>query len=574
MALTNEKISAIFAEIGEYLAMQNIPFKPRAYQKVAEAIESLEEPVEDIYKKGGLKAIQEIPGVGESIGEKIEELILTGKIAYHEKLKIKIPVDLASLTRVPGLGPKSIRTLYQKLGIKNLKDLENAARAGNIRELEGFGSRKEEKILKNIAFAETAMERVPLGHVMPLIREIENRFKNLKYVDRVEVAGSARRRKETIGDIDILVISEQADDVMEYVSSMSDVTEIIGRGGTKTSVRISNEMQLDVRVVPRESYGAALNYFTGSKDHNVAMRKVAVEKGYKLNEYGLFKGKKIIARREEEDIYKALGLEYIEPELRENSGEIDASRKKSLPKLIGYNEILGDLQVQTDWSDGANSIYEMAVAAKSRGLKYLVVTDHTKNLTVAGGLDEKRLKSQWAEIDKVNKKMGGTFRVLKGTECDILKDGSLDLSDEALGGCDVVGISVHSYFDLPEKEQTERIVRAMENPNADILFHPTGRVLGKRKAIDLDMDFLMARAKRTGTVLEINSFPDRLDLKDEYIRKCVEMAIPMSIDTDAHSEKHFELLEYGISQARRGWAEKKDIVNAWPVKEFLSRLKK
>ena len=333
---------------------------------------------------------------------------------------------------------------------------------------------------------------------------------------------------------------------------------------------------MDVRAVPRESYGAALNYFTGSKDHNVKLRQIAIDKGYKLSEYGLFKGKRQIAGQTEKDLYEALGMAYIEPELRENTGEIEFSKKDNLPKLIGYGDLKGDLQVQSNWTDGANSIEEMAKAAVKIGLEYIAVTDHTKRLAVTGGLDEKKIQKQWREIDRINSKIQMTnskFRILKGTECDILKDGSLDLPDEILAKLDVVGVSTHSYFNLPRKAQTERLKRAMRNPNVDIIFHPTGRVLMKRDAYELDMDDIIKTAKATGTILEVDAYPDRLDLKDEYVKKCVESGVKLAVDSDAHSYTHFEYLEYGIAQARRGWATKDDIINAWPLGKMLKTFK-
>ena len=574
--MTNSEIAKILYEISEYLEMDDIPFKPRAYQKVAETLESLEEDVREIYKRGGLKAIGEIPGVGVSIAEKIEELLKTGRLKYYEALKKKAPVDLATLTRIEGLGPKSIKRLYQEFKIKNLADLEKAAKAGKIRNLEGFGEKSEEKILKGIEFLKKSGSRFILGFVMPQIRVIEERLRKLKEVDELVVAGSVRRKKETIGDVDILVISKKPKPVMEYFVNMPEVINVYAHGETKSMIKLKNGLDVDIRVVPRESYGAALNYFTGSKEHNVALREIASKSGYKLNEYGLFRGKKQIAGRTEEDLYKALGMDYIEPEMRENSGEIELAKKHALPQLIDYGDLMGDLQVQTNWTDGANSIFEMAKAAIKIGLKYIVITDHTKRLAMAHGLDEKRIQEQWKEIDEVNKKFKVSsvkFWVLKGSECDILKDGSMDLPDKILAKLDVVGASVHSFFNLSREEQTKRIIRVMENPNVDIIFHPTGRLINKRDAYKLDMDEIIKFAKKTGTILEIDAFPDRSDLKDEYIRKCVEAGVNMSIDSDAHSIHHFEFLEYGIAQARRGWASKNDIINTQSLDGLLKFLK-
>jgi DNA polymerase (family X) len=579
MTASNQSISEMLREIGEYLAMQNVPFKPRAYEKAALLIEGLEEEVAEIYQKGGLKALEEIPGVGISIAEKIEELVKRGRVKYLEDLKKKTPVKLDELTRVEGLGPKSIKKLNQELGIRNLKELQKAAKAGKIAAIPGFGKKTEENILKNIGFAQTSGKRFVLGFVMPQIRRIEAKLKELPEAARVVVAGSARRRKETIGDVDILIVSKKPKPIMDYFTAMPEVMHVIAHGETKSSIKIKPGINVDLRVVPEESYGAALAYFTGSKDHNVAMRQLAIGKGWKLNEYGLYRDMghgtwDMVAGKTEEEIYKKFGLDYVEPELRENTGELEAAREHKLPKLVGYNDLQGDLQVQTDWTDGSDSIESMAKHAISRGLKYIAITDHTKRLAMTGGLDEKRILKQMAEIDKLNKKFAGKIKILKGSECDILKDGTMDLPDEILAKLDVVGASVHSFFNLPRKEQTERMVRAMLNPNVDILFHPTGRVINRRPAYDVDMDELIRTAKKTGTIMEIDAFPDRSDLKDEYVRKCVEAGVKMSIDSDAHSPTHFPFLEYGIAQARRGWAERKDIINAWPAEKMLGYLKK
>ncbi len=582
--ISNHVCAGLLREIGEYLAMQNVPFKPRAYEKAADAIDGLEEELAVIYKTGGIKALEEIQGVGVSIAEKIEEFLKTGRIAYYEGLKKKAPVDLSELAKVEGLGPKSIKRLYEKLGVKSLADLEKAADAGKIAALEGFGEKSEEKILKGISFAKSSGGRFTLGFVMPEIRGVEERLRKLRGVEKIVVAGSVRRRKETVGDADMLVISKNAKPIMDFFVAMPDVAAVIAHGATKSSVKLSSGINVDLRVVSEESYGAALNYFTGSKEHNVALRVIAAQKGWKLNEYGLFAGHrglqrgqtrtgKWIAGKTEEELYKKFGMDYIEPELRENTGELEAARNHTLPKLIGYGDLVGDLQIQTDWTDGSDSIETMAKKAMAHGLRYIAITDHTKRLAMTHGLDETRLLKQMAEIDRLNKKFAGKIKILKGSECDILKDGSLDLSDAALAKLDVVGVAVHSFFNMPRKDQTERIKRAMANPNADILFHPTGRIINRRPAYDIDIDALITAAKRTGTIMEIDAFPDRLDLKDDHIRKCVEAGVKMAIDSDAHASAHIAYLEYGIAQARRGWATREDIVNARSVTEMLRQLK-
>lgn len=571
--VSNEAIAEILSGIAAYLEMQSVPFKPRAYEKAAEAVSGLGEELHNIYRQGGLKGLEEIPGIGISIGEKIEELLKTGRLKYYDELKRKIPVELAELRKVEGLGPKSIRKLYTKLGIKNLDDLERAVRRGKIAALDGFGKKTEENILKSIEFVRGSGGRFVLGFLMPEIRRIEEKLRGVGGVGKIIVAGSARRGKETVGDIDILATSKKPKMVMDYFVRMPEVIRVHARGETKSSVKLQSGIDVDLRVVSPESYGAALSYFTGSKDHNVALRELAMKKGLKLNEYGLFRKEKRIAGGTEEEIYTALGLEYIEPEMRENKGEIELARERKLPHLVGYKDIKGDLQVQTDWTDGSGSIEVMAREAEKRGLKYIAITDHTKRLAMTHGLDEKRIIKQMAEIDRVNKKLAGRIKILKGTECDILKDGSMDLPDQTLSKLDVVGASIHSHFDLPRKDQVERIKKAMANPRVDILFHPTGRIVQKRKAIDIDIDEIIKTAKETRTILEIDAFPERLDLKDDHIRKCVEAGVKMSIDSDAHNPTHLNFLEYGIAQARRGWAERKDIINAWPLNKMIKMLK-
>jgi DNA polymerase (family 10) len=590
---SNQSISEVLHQIGEYLAMQQVQFKPRAFEKAAETVGALTEEVSKIYASGGIKKLKEIPSVGQSIAEIIEELIKTGRSTEYEKLKKATPVRLDELARVEGLGPKSIQKLYRELGVRNLKDLEAAAKKGKIGALEGFGAKSEEKILKGIGFAKSSGTRFITGLMLPQIHEIETQLAGVAGVTKVTVAGSARRRRDTIGDIDILAVSSKPAAVMNhFVSKTPGVMTVIAHGVTKSSIKIKPGINIDLRIVPAESYGAALNYFTGSKDHNVAIRARANKLGLTLNEYGLFKIKAgstkkgvdqegtRVASRSEEEIYRALKMAYPEPELRENTGEVEAAvrefeyKKPGLPKLIGYHELQGDLQVQTNWTDGSDSIETMARAAIARGLKYIVITDHTKRLAMAHGLDEKRIRAQWKEIDAVNKKLRGKIKILKGTECDILKDGTLDLDDETLAQLDVVGVSVHSFFKLPRAEQTARVVRAMNNPNVDIFFHPTGRIINRRPPYDIDIDEIIATAKRTGMILEIDALPERSDLKDEYIRKCVAAGVKMSIDSDAHAAAHYDFLECGIAQARRGWAERKDIVNAWPLEKMLARLKK
>lgn len=573
MSMLNVEFALIFREISLNLEMQGVQFKPRAYEKVAYTLEALEEPLPEIYKRGGIKALREVPGVGEAIAEKIEEIIQTGKLTYYEELRRKTPVDIRALTAIEGVGPKMVKVLYEKLKVKDVSDLERVAHIGKIRGLPHFGEKMEQKILRGIEFLKQGSGRVTLGAALPLILEIHGRLRELSDVGEVEVAGSIRRRKETVGDADILAISSRPEKVMEFFVSMPEVAHVLGKGNTKAMIKLKNGLDVDLRVVPEESFGAALNYFTGSKDHNVALRRIAQEQGLKLNEYGLFRGSQRIAGKTEEEIYQVLGLSFIPPEIREDQGEIEAAKKGDIPDLVGYQDLRGDLQIQTTWTDGANSIEEMAEEARRLGLEYIAITDHTKGLAMMGGSDEKKLLRQMAMIEEINRSLKG-ITVLKGAEVNINKDGSLDIKDEVLAELDVVGIAVHSHFNLPRREMTERIKRAMRNPHADILFHPTGRVIQKREPYDVDMDEIIRTAKETGTVLEVDAYPDRLDLKDEHVRKAIEAGVKLVIDSDAHSVNHMRFLEFGVAQARRGWARKNDILNTLPEKDFIRSLKR
>ncbi len=570
--MSNHELVKILYEMAALLEIKEVAFKPQAYERAAYSIESFGEDVAEIYKKGGLKALEDIPGVGQGIAERIEEYIKTGRIADHDKLKKSFPVDIGGLMEIEGVGPKMVKKLYHELGIKNARELEAAAKAGKLEKLEGLGEKSEQKILKSIGFLRQSQGRFILGFILPTVRKIVNSLKALPEVKRAEFAGSIRRMQETVGDLDILVISNKPAKVMDFFVKMPEVQDVIEKGPTKTSVRLKIGMDADVRVLPPESFGAALQYFTGDKYHNIALREIAIKKGYKLNEYGLFKGKRLVAGKTEEEIYKKLGMELMEPELRTNHGEIGAALAGKLPKLIGYDDLKGDLQVQTDWTDGENSIKEMAEAAKKQGLEYILVTDHTKSLAMTGGLDEKKILKQMAEIDEVQKQVSG-IKILKGSEVNINKDGTLDIDDETLAKLDVVGAAVHSNFNMPEADMTARIIRAMENPNVDIIFHPTGRIIKRREPYKLDMDKIIKTAKKTKTVLEIDAYPDRLDLKDEHVRKAVGEGVKLAIDSDAHSAGHFKFLEFGIAQARRGWCEKKDVINTRPWQEMLKLLK-
>ncbi len=554
--MNNKDISDILFAVAEYFTMFDEPFKARAYEKVAESLSSFDNDIRKIYKDGGRKSLEEISGIGKGIAQTIEEYIQTGRVRELESMRKKMPVNMEELRSIEGVGPKAIKTLYKKLKIKDVATLKKAALAGKIQKLENFGVKSEQKILKGIEFFESSRGRFLLGEALPIARRIADDLRNVSGVSRVEIAGSIRRWCETSGDIDILVEASNADAVMSTFTKREDVAHIIAHGETKSSVRLKDGIDVDVRVVAKKSFGAALIYFTGSKDHNVLLRSLAIKKKLKLNEYGLYNGARIIAGATEEGVYKSLGISIPPPELREGKNEL----KKVFTKLIGFQDLRGDFQTQTDWTDGVDSIEAMVRTAKQLGHEYIAITDHTKSLAMTGGSDEKKLRRQMREIDVLNKKISG-IQILKGAEVNIMRDGTLDISDEVLGELDIVGAAVHSHFNLSESEQTERIMRAMSNPHIDILFHPTGRVLKKRDPYALDIDKIVAHAVATGTVLEIDAHPWRLDLKDDHIKRGVDAGAMFSIDTDAHSLAELSYLEYGIGQARRAGLSKNRVLN-------------
>lgn len=572
--MRNKELAKIFSHLALYLAMRDVPFKPQAYERAAFALESLAEDVQDIYKREGTAGLEKIPGVGKGIAEHIEEYLKTGKVQNYEKERKRMPVDLDQLTRIEGVGPKMVAQLYTQLRIRNVQDLEKAAAAGKLRKLPRFGVKTEQNILQGIGLVKRSSGRWLLGDIFPYVQEYVLLLKNSSFAREVVPAGSFRRMRETVGDIDILATSKKPQKLIEFFLAEVRHRKIWGKGPTKVSIRTQHGFDIDLRVLPEETFGAGLQYFTGSKEHNIRLRTLAIEKGYKVSEYGVFtaKGGKRVACRTEEDVYGILGLPYIEPELREDTGEIERALKGKLPKIIPYGSLQGDLQVQTNWTDGEHSIEEMAKEAKRQGLSYIAITDHTQDLAMTGGSDEKKLLKQMAEIDAVNRRVSG-IKVLKGAEVNIRKDGTLDVADRMLAKLDVVGVSVHSHFKLPKKEMTSRIVRAMQNPHVDILFHPTGRLIQKREPCEVDIDAVIKTAKKTGTLLEVNAFPLRLDLKDSNIRKAVEMGATLVINSDAHRKEHFAVLRYGIAQARRGWAEAHDVANALPLAKFLKKLK-
>ena len=569
--MKNIEVAELLNKIADYLELKEDTFRVRAYRKAALTIEGL---TEDIGKLWQEKKLQEIPGVGEGIAKKIEEFLENNHSSYLDKLKKETPVDMEELGFIEGIGPKTILKLYKKLKIKNIKELERAAKEKKIQKIEGLGPTVEKNILKSIEFAKTSHERMPLGFALKSAEEVIEQLKNLKDAKRINIAGSARRMKETIGDIDILVASSSPEKVMNFFTKMDSIADVLSKGATKSSVRLKEGIQVDLRVVDDKIYGAALLYFTGSKGHNIILRKIAIDKGFKLSEYGLFDKKtdKIFAGKTEEGVYKKLGMQYIEPEIREDEGEVEMALKHKLPKLIGYNEIKGDLQMHTKWSDGSNTIEEMATAAKFLGHEYIAITDHGGKLRIANALNEKRILQQFKEIEKISRKLN--FPILKGTEVDIEGDGSLALNNGILNQFDIVVASIHSGFKNNRERITMRMVRAMENEHVDIIAHPTGRIIGKREPYDIDLGFIFEKAKQTGTVMEINSYPERMDLKDSHVRAAIKAGVKLSISTDSHNSDQLKFIRLGIATARRGWAEKKDVINTMGLKGMTRIIKK
>lgn len=571
--MKNIEIAELFYEMADLHEILGIEWKPRAYRNAARGLEAADD-VEKIYEKKGKKGLKEIPGVGESLAEKIIEYLKTGRIREYEELQKKFPQGVLEMMEIMGMGPKKAMRLYKKLKIKTIRELEKAAKAGKIRKLEGFGKKSEEDILKGIQTYKKGQERMLLGKALPVAQEIINRLKKLKEVKQIEPAGSLRRMKETIGDIDILVTSTSPKKVMDAFTTMPNVERVYAKGPTKSSVLLKEGINADCRVLEPKSFGAALQYFTGNKDHNIALRKIAIKKGYKLNEYGLFKGKKQVAGRTEEEIYKKLGMKWMPPEIRGDQGEIEAAKKNNLPKLIPYDSIKGDLHAHTKWSDGTNTVEEMIKAAIKIGHEYFAITDHSKSEHIARGMKEKELVKYVKEVNKLKKKYSKKIKVLVGSEVSIMADGSLDYADKYLKQLDWVIASVHSRFKQKKSEMTERIIKAIKNPFVNALGHPTGRLIHARDPYDVDWGKVFEAAKKHKVALEINSYPERLDLRDANVRAAVQAGVKLVINTDAHNENHLKYLRYGIAQARRGWATSKDVINSWSWKKFQKFIKK
>jgi len=572
MPVVNATVAAVFEQIADLLDIQGAnPFRIRAYRNAARTIGTLGSDIKAMLEKGA--DLRDLPGVGDDLAAKIREIVETGKSAFLERLQKQVPPAVTELLRIPGLGPKRVRRLYEDLDVQSLEQLLRAAHDGRIRELPGFGEKTESRIVEAAQAQLSKARRFKLAVAAQYAEPLVAYLRGTPGVGQVVIAGSFRRMRETVGDLDILVTAQSSGKVMERFVQYEDVREILSQGDTRGSVVLKCGLQVDIRVVAPASFGAALHYFTGSKAHNIAIRRLAQEKGLKVNEYGVYRGARRIAGETEQSVYASVGLPYIEPELREDHGEIEAARTGRLPELVELAELKGDLHAHSTASDGHDSIRDMALAARARGLSYLAITDHTRRLTVAHGLDPVRLSRQIDLIDLLNRDLSG-ITVLKGTEVDILEDGSLDLPDSILSRLDIVVAAVHSNFNLSRSQQTQRILKAMENPYVSMLAHPTGRLIDEREPYDADMPRIIRKARAAGCHLELNAHPERLDLLDSHCRMAKGEGVLVSVNSDAHSVPEFDNLRFGVGQARRGWLEEKDVLNTRPLAQVRKLLKR
>jgi DNA polymerase (family 10) len=572
MPVHNADIAAIFEEIAELLEIQNEnPFRIRAYRNAARQVEGMGVALADMVAKD--EDLTELPDIGDDLAAKIKEIVATGQCQALQKLRKQVPPSITELLKIPGLGPKRVRALYDTLKVKTIEQLAKAAQAGKIREVEGFGAKTEQTILAALGAHVTEQKRFKLAIAAQYAEPLRKYLAKAPSVDQVVIAGSYRRCKETVGDIDILVTATHAEKVMDWFTTYDEVRDVLAKGDTRSTVILQCGLQVDLRVVEPECYGAALQYFTGSKAHNIEIRRRAQERKLKLSEYGLFRGEQRIAGDTEESIYRRVDLPWIPPELRENRGEIEAAHAGKLPKLVELKELQGDLHVHTKATDGHNTLSEMAAAARTRGLEYIAITEHSRRLTVAHGLDVQRLRRQMEEIDKLNTQLKG-ITLLKGIEVDILEDGSLDLPDDVLGELDLVVGAVHSQFKLTRAKQTTRILKAMDHPHFTLLAHPSGRLIDQRAPYDVDMLKVIRQARARGCFLELNAHPERLDLLDSHCQMAKEEGVLVAISSDAHSTQDFDNLYYGVGQARRGWLEKQDVLNTRSLKELRVMLKR
>lgn len=572
--VSNVEIAKILFEIADVLEVEGVDWKPVAYRRAARVIETLADGVEKIFKEKGIGGLRTISGVGEGIAGKIAEFLETGRIKEYEQLKKRSPKGLEELLHVPSIGPKKAKVLVKKLRISSIKELERACKEGRIRRLAGFGKKSEDDILRGVSLLKQGRERLLLGSILPIAEELLSYVRSHRAVNRAEIGGSIRRRKETCKDVDILVASKRAKEVMDHFVRWKGVQHVLAKGLTKSTVILKSGIQADVRVLEEKNFGAALQYFTGNKDHNVALRTIAIKKGLKLSEYGLFDGReRLVAGRTEEEVYRKLGLRYVAPELRENTGEIEAARQEKLPDLISYDSIRGDLHMHTTWSDGSASSEAMVRTAVQLGYEYVAITDHSPSERIAHGLDVKRLLAHKKEVEKLRRKYP-KIEVLFGSEVSILGDGRLDYPDKVLRELDWVVASVHSRFKSPFEVMTKRICKAIENPYVNALGHPTGRIIQRREPYAVHLEKVYETAGRCGVALEINSFPSRLDLSDINIKKAKEYGVHFVISTDSHSPDHLRFMQFGVAQARRGWLEEKDVLNVLSKKAFLKAIRR
>jgi len=564
--MKNKELADLFEKMADILEFKGEnPFKISAYRKASRIIGDLTQDIEEIAEQGGLK---NIPGIGEGMAQKVVEYLKTGKISRFEEVKKGVPDELIAIMDIPGMGPKTLALIHKERGINNLSQLEKAVEDSSLTDLPGMGEKKIENIKRGIQLLKQSKGRMNLGVAFPVAKRIVETLRQKTGSKKIEWAGSLRRMKENIGDIDILATGLDKEKIIQAFIHLPEVKEVLASGETKASVIVERGTQIDLRVVEEDSYGAALQYFTGSKGHNIHLRGIAKAKGIKINEYGVFKGKKKIGGKEEKDVYRSLGMDWIEPELREDRGEIEAAQKGRLPKLVEETEIKGDLHVHSKWSDGTSSIEEIARAALKKSYQYVAICDHSKSLKIAHGLDESRLMEQIEEIDRINEKMKG-FQILKGSEVDILSDGKLDLPEIILEKLDIVIGAIHSGFKQDKVKMTRRIIRALENPYIHILAHPSGRLLGARDPYEVEIEELMEAAKKYGKALEINAYFERLDLDDIHCRKAKEMGIRVAIGTDSHHLDQMWMMSLGVAVAKRGWLETKDILNTLSLKEIL-----
>jgi len=564
---TNKVLSKIFDEIADALEFQGEnTFKIAAYRKASRVLKDLPEDVKDIYEKKGLDGLRKIPGVGDRIARKIEEYIKTGKMHKHEEVMSQVPRELLTLLDVQGLGPKTLKLAYEKLGVRNVGDLKRVLDDGSLAALPGMGEKKIENIKKGLELYEKMQERIPLGLAYPLVNNIVEKLRELDEVEEISPAGSFRRMKETVGDLDILVAGKDGYKIIDYFVNLPGVTRILAQGETKGSAIFEDRYQVDLRVVPKESFGAALQYFTGSKAHNIKLRTIAKSLGLKVSEYGVFKGDRRIAGLKEEEIYEALGLQWIPPEMREDRGEVELAKLRKIPDLVELHDIRGDTHVHSKYSDGTATLEEIALRAKKLGYEYVVVADHSQSAKYAHGVEPERLWKKIAEIKEVNRRYPG-ITLIMGSEVDILQDGSLDYPDEILKEIDVVIGAIHIWS--KKDDMTPRILKAMENPYVHVITHPTGRLISSREGYTVDVEEIIKKAAETGTALEIDAYYDRLDLSDTNVRKAIDMGVKITIGSDAHNIGQLWMMVLGVGVARRGWCTKADILNTLSLKDFL-----